>query len=75
MPSFEVQVQHRDGSPASGVRVVVESSAALGGISTPQWTDRSGRAVVDLSTAASGTLYVDGRNRGHVHCGRSVVTL
>jgi len=75
MALFEIHVQYSDGSPASGVRVVLSSSALLGGMSKPEWTDSHGRAVVELSTAASGTLYVDGRDRGTVRAGRSVVTL
>lgn len=75
MPAFEIIVQHRDGSPARGARVVLESTALLGGMSDAVYTDGKGHAIATLSTASSGILYVNGQKIGKVSAGRSVVTV
>lgn len=70
MPYFEIIVQHRDGSPATGSRVVLGGSWGMSGT---VYTDRHGRAVVEISSQTP-TIYVDGANCGKAHPGRSVVT-
>lgn len=71
MPSFEVIVQHKSGHAATQVRVVL---GGTWGMSDPGFTDRHGRVVLQHS-AASPTLYVDGRDMGRARPGKNVVTI
>lgn len=57
MPSSEVQVYYRDGSPASGCKVVMGFS---GGMSRPGFTDNRGRARVEHASTGSADIYVRG---------------
>ncbi len=68
MPWFEIIVQHADGQPASGRRVSNDWNYPS------IYTDRDGKAVFEAGRS-SVTLYVDGRERGRVRPGRTVVTL
>lgn len=75
MPWFEVILQRKDGKPARGIRVRMAASGLLGGMSKEAYTDDQGKAVIELASASSGTVYVDGRDRGVIRVGRSVITL
>jgi hypothetical protein len=63
MPESSIRVYHRDGSPASGVRVVLGYSL---GNTSPAYTDSSGEARVTHRSEGRATLYVDGREYGSV---------
>ncbi|MCB9532493.1 MAG: hypothetical protein H6700_12070 [Myxococcales bacterium] len=65
MPYTTVIVQHKSGTPASGVRVVL-SFGSFSGQTKPVLTDRDGRALIEHSHTGSATVYVDGRDRGSV---------
>ena len=75
VPFFEINVQHRDGSAAVGARVVLSSTALLGGMSREVLTDSRGVAVVEMSSSGEASVIVNGARRQAVRPGRCVVTL
>lgn len=56
-----VVVQHRDGTPARGYRVVLEFSA---GQTRPVFTDKDGRCVIEHMSVGRAKIYVSGRDYG-----------
>lgn len=72
MPSYQVIVQHRDGTPAKSKRVVLGTP---GGNTSPSFTDAYGVAVLSTHDAQTATIYVSGKALGKIRCGKSVVTL
>ncbi|MDP8222946.1 MAG: hypothetical protein P9L99_06265 [Candidatus Lernaella stagnicola] len=67
MAMSRVHVQHRDGSPARHVRVVLGFSGIAGGMTKPAFTDGSGDAVVEHSSTGRATVYVSGSDCGSFH--------
>jgi hypothetical protein len=64
MPASTIIVQHRDGSPARHVRVVLGFPS---GNSDAGCTDNYGEVVVEHSSAGRATVFVSGRNCGSFH--------
>ena len=71
VPHYEVIVQGSSGQPAPGVKVCL---GGTWGMSEVEYTDRSGRAILEHS-ATTVTVYVNGRDQGRAHPGRFLVTL
>jgi hypothetical protein len=73
MPWSVVRVQHSDGTPARGVRVVLgfgpgQTSAIL--------TDRHGEARIEHASTGRARVYVNGRETTSFHApGTATVTL
>lgn len=73
MPASTIIVQHRDGSPARHVRVVLGFPS---GNTEPDFTDSYGQAVVEHSSVGRATVYVSGHECGSFHApGRYAVTI
>lgn len=73
MPASTIIVQHRDGSPSSGKRVVLGFSM---GQTKPGFTDRDGRVVIEHSSTGKATIYVSGQDCGTFTApGKAAVTL
>jgi hypothetical protein len=72
MNHSKVHVQHRDGSKATGARVVL--SFGFGGVTRPVFTDRYGVAIVPHETTGRANVIVSGTTRGAFHApGETVV--
>lgn len=73
MPASTIIVQHRDGSPARHVRVVLGFPA---GNSDAYFTDAYGQVTVDHSSVGRATVFVSGRDSGSFHApGRYAATV
>lgn len=73
MTTSTITVQHRDGSTASGKKVVLGFSS---GLTKPAYTDKHGVAVVEHASSGKATIYVSGDDVGTFHApGRAAVTL
>lgn len=76
MPVSIVHVQHRDGSPARQVRVVLGFEGFFGGMTRETYTDRDGVAVVEHPSAGRAKVYVSGKAYHSFHApGRTAVTV
>ena len=64
MPSLTVIVVDEYGKKVSGQRVVL-GFGGFGGTTAPQHTNSSGEARFDVGHGQGGTLYVNGKDRGH----------
>lgn len=73
MPSSVVHVQHRDGSPAKGVRVVLGFNT---GMTRDFYTDDYGDVVVEHASTGRASVYVSGKEYHTFHApGRTSVTV
>lgn len=73
MPAITIIVQHRDGSPARHVRVVLGFPA---GNRDTCFTDNYGQVVVEHSSVGRATVFVSGRNCGSFHSpGKYAITV
>jgi len=73
MSTSVIKVQHRDGSPAKHVRVVLGFS---NGISSPSYTNDYGEATIDHSSVGRADIYISGNKKGSFRApGRTAVTL
>lgn len=71
-----VYVTYRDGSKASGKRVVLGFSGLTGGMTSPVYTNREGAALIEHDSTGTATVYVDGSNKGTMRCpGKTLVVL
>lgn len=71
-----VYVTYRDGSKASGKRVVLGFSGLTGGMTSPVYTNRDGEALIEHDSTGTATVYVDGSNKGTMRCpGKTLVVL
>jgi len=71
-----VYVTYRDGSKASGKRVVLGFSGLTGGMTSPVYTNREGGAFIEHDSTGTATVYVDGSNKGTMRCpGKTLVVL
>ncbi len=77
MPASTVIVQHRDGSPARHIRVVIGFDGIFsGGMSRETYTNNYGEACVAHTSTGKATVYVDGKKYHTFHApGRTAVTL
>jgi hypothetical protein len=73
VPASTIIVQFCDGSVAQGKRVVLGFSS---GQTSPAYTDRDGRCVVEHSSVGRATIYVSGDDCGSFHApGKAAVTI
>lgn len=73
MPASTVIVQHRDGSPARHVRVVLGFAS---GNTRECFTNSYGEVVVDHESVGQAVVYVSGKRCGSFHApGRAAVTI
>ena len=72
MNHSKIHVQYRDGSKASGARVVLSFGSL--GVTKPAFTDRYGVAIVKHETTGQATVIVRGTSRGTLRApGETVV--
>ena len=71
MPYYEIIVQYASGNTATSARV---SLGGTWGVSKSVYTDSHGKAVLE-HTDSKVTVYVNGRDKGTVRPGKSVVTI
>lgn len=73
MPASTIVVQHRDGSPARHVRVVLGFPS---GNTDAYFTKTYGQAIVEHSSVGRATAFVSGRDCGSFHApGKYAVTI
>lgn len=75
MAHYQIVVQWKSGEPATGRRVSLCGTGLLGGFSKDFYTDRGGRAVIEMSSGGEVTVYVDGSDRGRTRPGTYLVTI
>lgn len=76
MPASTVIVQHRDGSPARRVRVVLGFHAASSGMTKEAFTDHYGEVTISHSTIGKADVYVSGKKVATFHApGRTAVVI
>lgn len=68
MAAFEIIVQYRSGRPAPNIKI------SNGYNYKNEYTDSRGRVVFEVGSS-SVTLYVEGRDEGKIHPGKTVITL
>jgi hypothetical protein len=72
MKYSKIHVQHRDGSKASGVRVVLSFGSC--GVTKAFFTDRYGVAIVAHESTGHASVIVSGKSRGTLRApGETVV--
>ncbi|MEK7644340.1 MAG: hypothetical protein AAB390_03505 [Patescibacteria group bacterium] len=73
VPASTIIVQHKDGSPARGVRVVV---GFIAGMTPPVYTNDNGVAVIEHHSTGTARVYVDHSQKEAFKApGKCVVTL
>jgi len=74
MAASTVIVQHRDGSPARRVRIVL--GFRNGGMTKDVYADDKGRAVVEHTSVGQADVFVSGKKVGTMHApGSFAVTI
>ncbi|MEW6749662.1 MAG: hypothetical protein AB1505_01625 [Candidatus Latescibacterota bacterium] len=76
MPASTIIVQHRDGSPARRVRVVLGFHGLTGGMTDEEYTDDHGEVTITHSSVGKADVYVSGKKRATMHApGRTSVVV
>jgi len=71
-----VFVTYKDGSKASGKKVVLGFTGLTGGMTRPVYTDSRGEAFIEHDSVGTATVYVEGSSKGTMRCpGRTTVVV
>lgn len=67
MPASTIIVQHRDGSPARSVKVVLSFHGITGGMSETNYTDNHGEVTINHSSVGKADIFVSGQRVATFH--------